>query len=78
MDNWELFEQLEGEFTLMAVNRGDTALYVEVPGFDTLTAQIHVTGALQRAGVRADGAHDPRRHAGDAPRAGGYDERTHM
>ena len=43
MDNWELFEQLEGEFTLMAVNRGDTALYVEVPGFDTLTAQIHVT-----------------------------------
>ena len=43
MDNWEMFEQLEGEFTLMAVNRGDTALYVEVPGFDTLTAQIHVT-----------------------------------
>ena len=43
MDNWELFEQLEGEFTLMAVNRGDTALYVEVPGFDTLTARIHVT-----------------------------------
>ena len=43
MENWELFEQLEGEFTLMAVNRGDTALYVEVPGFDTLTAQIHVT-----------------------------------
>lgn len=43
MDNWELFEQLEGEFTLMAVNRGDTALYVEVPGFVTLTAQIHVT-----------------------------------
>ena len=43
MDNWELFEQLDGEFTLMAVNRGDTALYVEVPGFDTLTAQIHVT-----------------------------------
>lgn len=38
-----MFEQLEGEFTLMAVNRGDTALYVEVPGFDTLTAQIHVT-----------------------------------
>ena len=31
MDNWELFEQLEGEFTLMAVNRGDTALDVEVP-----------------------------------------------
>ena len=43
MENWELFEQLDGEFTLMAVNRGDTALYVEVPGFDTLTAQIHVT-----------------------------------
>ena len=43
MENWELFEQLEGEFTLMAVNRGDTALYVEVPGFNTLTAQIHVT-----------------------------------
>ena len=43
MDNWDLFEQLEGEFTLMAVNRGDTALYVYVPGFDTLTAQIHVT-----------------------------------
>ena len=43
MDNWEMFEQLEGEFTLMAVNRGDTALYVEVPGFVTLTAQIHVT-----------------------------------
>ncbi len=43
MDNWDLFEQLEGEFTLMAVNRGDTALYVYVPGFDMLTAQIHVT-----------------------------------
>ena len=43
MDNWDLLEQVDGKFTFLAVNRGDTAFYVYVPGFDTLTAQIHVT-----------------------------------
>ena len=48
IENWELVERPEDDFTLLAVNRGDTTLYFYVPGIGELTAQLHITARFSQ------------------------------
>ena len=48
IENWELVETPEDDFTLLAINRGDTTLYFYVPGIGELTAQLHITARFSQ------------------------------